>query len=95
MNKPTKLDNGPLKSYQWLTTDEKCDPALLPPCRDVLVEVIGDLAGGDVVLKGGLTAAVVPLEVVRSTPALVVLPAVRYLVPDAPAGVTITVMGVL
>ena len=95
MNKPTKLDNGPLKSYQWITTDEPCDPALLPPCRDILVEVLGDLAGGEVILRGGLTVALAPLEVVRSTPALLVLPAVRYLTPDAPAGITITIMGVL
>jgi len=95
MTKAIKTTDGPVRMFQWVIGEDGCDQVQIPPCKGVLVQVEGDLAGEMVVIYGGLNAALVPLESVTSTPALVEIPAVRFVRPDGPVGVTITIMGVL
>lgn len=93
MSKPTKTSEGPIRIYQWITDDTASEPVIIPQYHAVLVQVDGDLAGGEVIIRAGVEKPTVALEVIRSTPALVVLPGVRVIQPEAPAGIAITVMG--
>lgn len=93
MSKPTKTSEGPVRIYQWVTDGTELDPITLAQHSAILVQVEGDLAGGEVIIRGGINSPSAALEVVRSTPALVSVPGVRLLSADAPAGITITVMG--
>lgn len=93
MSKATKTSEGPIRIYQWVTDGVAAEPAIIPPYNKVLVQVEGDLAGGEVIIRAGIEKPSVALEVIRSTPAIVVLPGVRVIQPEAPAGITITVMG--
>ena len=93
MNNPVKIQDKPTDVYRWTLDGGECSPARVPLGGKVLVQVEGDLAGEVVTLYGGIDNAAVPLDVVRSTPALVVLPPVRCVKPVGPAGIVVTVMG--
>jgi hypothetical protein len=93
MNKPTTIQKQPTDIFQWTLNGDECGIVRVPLGGKVLVQVEGDLAGEVLTIYGGIDNANVPLDVVRSTPALVVLPPVRCVKPVGPAGITVTVMG--
>ena len=90
---PVKIQDRPTDVYRWELDGSECSIARVPLGGKVLVQVEGDLAGEVLYIYGGIDNANVPLDVVRSTPALVVLPPVRCVKPVGPAGITVTVMG--
>lgn len=93
MNNAVKIQDKPTDIYRWTLDCSECSLARVPLGGKVLVQVEGDLAGEVLTIYGGIDNANVPLDVVRSTPALVVLPPVRCVKPVGPAGITVTVMG--
>jgi hypothetical protein len=92
MTKPERVDNG--AASRWRCDGGECSPLKVPACSRLLVHVQGDLGPNQVLLRGGLTEADVLLETVLFTPVLIEIPPVGVLVPEAPAGITITVKGV-
>jgi len=98
MSNPKRLNDNAPRVYQWTTDKEPCEGL---PCGEhsaLLVEVRGDLAGGKVQFRGGLTAGeaddLALLDETGVTPVLIRLPAVGYLLPVTDAvGITISLKG--
>lgn len=98
MSRPLRLNENQPRVYQWTTDDKPCEGLPCGEHSSLLVEVRGDLAGGSVVFRGGLTPGeadeMAMLDEVTVTPCLVKLPAVGYLLPITDAkGVTISLKG--
>jgi len=97
MSNPSFFGDDLPKSIRWVTDTAPCVAVSIQPCREVLVEVTGDLNGEGVTFEGGLTLAdKMPFLVhTRVSPFLTSVPAVTHLRPITSAvGVTITVRSI-
>jgi hypothetical protein len=96
MSKVTRISETP-RTFQWKTDGSACVGIALGGYSSLLVEVRGDLQGKPVVFLGGMTEGAAEelafLDEV-SSPGIVTLPAVAFLLPVTEAvGVTITFRG--
>lgn len=95
MSKPKRLNENSPRVYQWVTDASPCEVLECGSHNRILVEVRDNESGAEIKLYGSLFGEPVALiGHVRQVNEIVELPPVRFLRPDAPAGVTINFMGV-
>jgi len=97
MNDPKYVGTELPKPARWITDGGLCGHAEVQACREIIVEVRGDLDGKDVNFYGGLTLAEdMPfLAYTKNSPWIGSVKGVSFIRPVTEAvGVTITIRGI-